>query len=378
VTFVAKLWVRFKSLVQFVVQLLLVIQEFRKALEERDHMGYYETLGVAKNASDDDIKKAYRKLAKKYHPDTNDGDEEAEKKFKEIVEAYEILSDKNKRMQFDQFGSVGDNYDPFSQFRRQRPRPTLRRRSWSPDIQQRIRVPMSVAIFGGKKIQEIERAIVCKGCKGVGGFESEETCPACNGQGQVVFRPTPNHQIIQTCGECGGLGRPVRRCGDCGGQGASSKREKVEVTIPSKVSQHTSLRLKGKGNTILTNKDKEHTGDLYLVVDFAYQEGGVKRNANDLYTQITVPFDQVLAEDVIDVELFKGKRVSLKLQANKPIAHRYKIENPFIDGGAIYIEVFAKLPEKDIDNGKRQELVKSIRKLYGETSTTISPTGNGS
>jgi molecular chaperone DnaJ len=369
-----------KSFFQLVRQLILTIQELRrafKALEERRNMGYYETLGVAKNASDDDIKKAYRKLAKKYHPDTNDGDEEAEKKFKEIVEAYEILSDKNKRMQFDQFGKVGDRVDPFDQFFRHRQRPTLRRRAIPPDIKQKIRVPMSVSIFGGKKVQEIERAIACTKCKGVGGFESEDACSTCNGQGQTVFRPTPNHQIIQTCMDCGGLGRSVVRCNDCDGLGASIKREKVEVTIPPKVNQHASLRLKGKGNTVLINKDQEHTGDLYFVVDFAYQEGGVKRNANDLYTQVTVPFDQVLAEDVIDVELFKGKRVALKLKADNPIAYRYKVENPYMDGGAIYIEVFAKLPEKDIDSGERQKLVKSIRKLYGESSTTISPTGNG-
>lgn len=230
--------------------------------EKRD---YYEVLGVDRNASDAEIKRAYRKLAKKYHPDMNPGDKEAEAKFKEVTEAYEVLSDSEKKAQYDQFGHAafeqgggfngggfggfdfgGDMGDIFGDLfggmfgggarggQRQQNRPAQ-----GAHVRARVHVTFEEAIFGTTKKIEITLKDECTSCHGTGAKPGTqpETCPKCGGRGQIVYTQQSMFgtvQNVQTCPECHGTGKVIKeKCPDCHGTGYTSSRKTIEVTVPA-------------------------------------------------------------------------------------------------------------------------------------------------
>ena len=361
----------FWSLLKWLLKTAILL--FIKLNEKADTMSHYKTLGVNKKASVDEIKKAYRALAKKYHPDQNDGDEKAEAKFKDVAVAYETLSDPDKRNHYDRFGSdpQGGQRRPsgFSGFGVQKR--SLAKRNIPPDIKTPINLTLSEAIFGCSKVEEVSRIITCKHCKGYGGKEESDDCSSCDGQGSVYFEMGANAYVSQTCPSCRGIGKKVTRCTHCDAHGCSVKHEKIKVTVPPNVSQRLGLRVKGKGNVIYAGKDQEYTGNLIFEVNYRTEENNVRRKANDLYTFVAVPFDQILAEDEIEVLLFKNKTVKLTLESDKGIAHKYVIDNPFIKGGTVNIEVFPSLPTNKIDSERRLHLVQLIRELYGESPKII-------
>lgn len=239
---------------------------------------YYEVLGVDKNADDAALKKAYRALAKKYHPDVNPGDAEAEKKFKEASEAYAVLSDADKRRQYDQFGHAafenggggaggfggfdfngadfsdifGDIFgDLFGGGRRSG------RANNGPmkgmKIRKGVRITFEEAIFGCEKELDIVLKDPCSKCGGTGAKPgtSPETCQKCGGRGQVVYTSQSffgTVQNVQTCPDCGGSGKIVReKCSDCGGTGYIASKKKIKVTIPAGIDNGQSVRIREKG-----------------------------------------------------------------------------------------------------------------------------------
>jgi len=256
--------------------------------EKRD---YYEVLGVDRGADDATLKNAYRKLAKKYHPDMNPGDAEAEKKFKEATEAYGVLTDSEKRRQYDQFGHAafengggaggfggfdfsGDMGDIFGDIFGDLFGGGSRRRSNNgpmkgANLRAAVHISFQEAVFGCDKELEISLKDDCKTCGGNGAKPgtSPETCPKCNGQGQVVFTQQSLFgmvQNVQTCPECGGNGKVIKeRCMDCRGTGYTSSRKKIQITVPAGIDNGQSIRISGKGEP---GKNGGPRGDLLVEV----------------------------------------------------------------------------------------------------------------
>ena len=261
-----------------------------------DKRDYYEVLGVDKNADEATIKKAYRKLAKKYHPDANPGDEEAATKFKEASEAYAVLSDADKRRQYDQFGHAafdggaggsggfdfnnfdfgdifggsgfGDIFgDLFGGGGRRGPSNGPRRGA---DVRTGLRITFEEAVFGCKKEVTINYKEICKTCNGTGAKPgtSPETCPKCGGKGQVVYTSQSffgTVQNVQTCPNCGGSGKIVKeKCPKCAGTGYTSSRKKIKVTIPAGIDNGQSVRIREKGEPGVNGGPR---GDLLVEVN---------------------------------------------------------------------------------------------------------------
>lgn len=239
------------------------------AEQKRD---YYEVLGVDKNADDAAIKKAYRVLAKKYHPDMNPGDAEAEKKFKEASEAYAVLSDPEKRRQYDQFGHAAfdgaggaggfdfnsmDFGDIFGDLFGGMFGGGSRRANNGPmkgaNVRTSVRVTFEEACFGVDKDLELTLKDECKTCHGTGAKPgtSKETCPKCGGKGQIVFTSQSffgTVRNVQTCPDCGGSGKIIKeKCNDCHGTGYIASKKKIQVSVPAGIDDGQSIRIRDKG-----------------------------------------------------------------------------------------------------------------------------------
>lgn len=282
--------------------------------EKRD---YYEVLGVPKGASEDEIKKAYRVLAKKYHPDMNPGDKEAEAKFKEASEAYAILSDPEKRRQYDQFGhaafdpnaggsggfdysNMGDMSDIFgdifgdlfgggSRTRRAGNGPMK-----GANVRAGIRITFEEAVFGTEKELELNLKDECEKCHGTGAKPgtSPVTCTKCGGRGQVTFTQQSLFGMVrnvQTCPDCGGTGKIIKeKCPDCYGTGYISKRKKIQVSVPAGIDDGQSIRIRGKGEPGTSGGER---GDL--LVEVAVSRHPIfQRQGYDIYSTAPISFAQ--------------------------------------------------------------------------------------
>ena len=260
-----------------------------------DKRDYYEVLGVDRGADDSAIKSAYRKLAKKYHPDVNPGDKEAEKKFKEATEAYGVLSDPQKRKQYDQFGhaafeqggggagggfggfggfggaDMGDIFgdifgDLFGGGGRRRPNNGPMKGA---NLRASVRITFEEAVFGCEKELELNLKDTCTTCNGTGAKPgtSPETCPKCHGSGQVVYTQQSMFgtiQNVQTCPDCQGSGKIIKeKCTQCHGTGFTSSRKKIKVTIPAGIDNGQSIRIREKGEPGVNGGPR---GDLMVEV----------------------------------------------------------------------------------------------------------------
>ena len=212
-----------------------------------DKRDYYEVLGVDRGADDSTIKSAYRKLAKKYHPDVNPGDKEAEKKFKEASEAYAILSDPQKRKQYDQFGHAA--FENGGGGRRRANNGPMK----GANVRASVRITFEEAVFGCEKELELNLKETCETCHGTGAKPGTqpETCPKCHGEGQVVYTQQSMFGMVrnvQICPECNGTGKVIKeKCSDCRGTGFISKRKKIQVSIPAGIDNGQSIRIRDKG-----------------------------------------------------------------------------------------------------------------------------------
>jgi molecular chaperone DnaJ len=293
---------------------------------------YYEILGVPRDAGPDDVKKAYRKLARKWHPDTNPGNAEAEKKFKEINQAYEVLSDQEKRAQYDQFGYVGDapsgegpfggaGGDPFGDVfgdlfgnlfgegmggRRASPNGPQR----GNDLEMTLRVTLDQAFKGGTQEISIPRWEECPHCKGSGAEPGSkvETCPSCGGRGQVERAArTPFGQFVQVvpCAACGGTGRRISQpCRECGGKKRVRVQRKVEVRIPAGVDTGIRLRIQGEGEAGLNGGPR---GDLFILIEIS-PDRRFERDGDDLHLRATILMPQAALGCEISVATPEGKK----------------------------------------------------------------------
>lgn len=304
------------------------------AEEKRD---YYEVLGVSKTASDDEIKKAYRKLAKKYHPDLNPGDKEAEQKFKEANEAYEVLSDSTKRARYDQFGhagvdpnygagapgggfgggfggfDMGDLGDIFEGFfgggfgSSRRANPNAPRRGG--DLQTSCTISFFEACKGVKREISIQRMETCSDCHGTGSEPGHDaqTCPDCRGTGQVrVTQRTPLGSMTSSrpCSRCGGKGKIVTNpCKKCNGNGRIRVTKKIEVSIPAGIDDGQTLAVRGQGDSGINGGP---AGDLHVTVSVR-PDTLFKRDGYDIWCEIPLTYMQAALGDELTVPTIDGK-----------------------------------------------------------------------
>ncbi len=290
-------------------------------------------MGIAKTASSDEIKKAYRKLALKYHPDRNQGDKDSEERFKEAAEAYGVLGDPDKRKIYDIYGHEGLAGAGFSGFTRQEdifstfndlfqdlfgfssgPRP--QGRGFGPehgsDLRYDLTISFEEAARGTQKEIEIIRLETCNKCNGAGMEPGSHpvTCPVCRGKGQVI-RAEGFFRIATACPNCKGQGFIIDNpCKICGGQGRNRERHRVSVRIPAGADAGARLKLRGEGEAGLRGGQR---GDLYIVLDVE-PHNFFERVENDIYCQVTVSMAQAALGDEIDVTTLDGPH-KLKIHA---------------------------------------------------------------
>ena len=294
-----------------------------------DKRDYYEVLGVSKTASDDEIKKAFRTLAKKYHPDMHPGDKECEEKFKEAQEAYAVLSDAEKRKQYDQFGhaafdgtgggaggfdfsgmDMGDIFgDIFGDFFGGGSR---RRTNDGPmkgsNLRTSVRITFEEAIFGCEKEIEMVLKDECHTCHGTGAKPgtTPETCPKCGGKGKVVFTQQSffgTVQNVQTCPDCGGSGKIIKdKCPDCRGTGYIASKKKIQVSIPAGIDNGQSVRIREKGEPGINGGPR---GDL-LVEVVVSRHPSLQRQDMNIYSTAQISFAQAALGGEIRIHTVDG------------------------------------------------------------------------
>lgn len=304
--------------------------------EKRD---YYEVLGVSKGCSEDELKKAYRQMAKKYHPDLNPGDKEAEKNFKEVNEAYEVLSDSQKRQRYDQFGHAGvdpsygaggaggaygggfsgagfdfgDIGDIFENFfgggfggsRRANPNAPRRGR----DLHATITISFVEAAKGVKKEVTVNKSESCPDCGGTGAAKgtAPKTCPDCGGTGQVRVQQRSPLGVISTtrpCDRCGGKGKTIEKpCTACRGTGRKSKNKKLEINIPAGIDDAQTIVLRGQGDA---GHNSGPAGDLNVTVSVR-PDPIFERRGFDLHCEIPITYSQAVFGAEITVPTLDGK-----------------------------------------------------------------------
>jgi len=338
---------------------------------------YYEVLGVSRESSPDDLKKAFRQLALRYHPDRNPGDKSAEERFKEINEAYSVLSDPEKRQQYDRFGHAGPagqgfgGFGDFSGFGVEdilndffggmfggggggaRPRRGA-------DLRYNLTVAFDEAVFGSEKEIVVPRTGVCPECSGTGARKGTrpERCGACHGQGQVTMQQG-FFAIRRTCGRCGGTGRVVKDpCGNCSGTGQVRERRTLKVKIPPGVDTGTRLKLRGEGEA---GPAGGSAGDLYVVLTVKEHPFFV-RQGTDLFCEVPITFPQAAMGATIEVPTLSGKK-TLTIPPGTPSGHDFVMRGEGIASldsgrrGNLVIRVLIEVPRK---------LTKRQKELLGE------------
>ena len=351
---------------------------------------YYELLGVDKNASDDEIKKAYRKLAKKYHPDISK-EENAAEKFKEIGEAYEVLSDPQKRQQYDQFGHAafdqsaggggfGGGFDGFGDFgdifesffgggfgggfggSSSRRGPQRGR-----DIQKAVTISFKEAVFGVKKEISITKNERCSECSGSGAKKgtSPETCSQCNGSGtvrKIQRTPIGNIQTTGSCPQCNGTGKIIKEpCKNCNGNGVERKTKKLEINIPAGIDDGQTITLRGEGEP---GKNNGPMGDLYLEVN-VLEDKVFKRSGYDVYVELPITYAEATLGAKVVVPTISEK-IEMTIPEGTQYGAKFMLKGkgiPYLRGngkGNQYVIIKIEVPKKL--NQKQKELLKEFDK----------------
>ena len=359
-----------------------------------DKRDYYEVLGVQKGASDDEIKKAYRACAKKYHPDLHPGDKECEEKFKEVNEAYEVLSDSDKKARYDQFGHAGvdSNYgagaggagspfgqgididDIFSSFfggfggRSSNNANAPMRGS---DIETTVYISFEEAAKGCKQTINYSCVTTCDDCHGTGAQPgtSPKTCSSCGGSGRVTINQRTPFGVVQTqrtCDACHGRGKIVDNpCKKCGGSGKQRKNKTVDVTIPAGIKDQQILNVSGRGNS---GTNGGPAGDLHVYVNVR-PHPVFERRGDDVWCEVPITFTQAaLGADVV-VPTLDGK-VSYTVREGTQPGDVFRLKGKGIQRlggrgrGDQYVRVTVEVP-KNL-NGKQKELIKQLDGATGD------------
>lgn len=357
-----------------------------------DKRDYYEVLGLSKGASDSEIKKAFRKMAMKYHPDKNPGDKEAEEKFKEVNEAYAVLSDPEKKDKYDRFGHAGvdpnagfgggaggfggfggfeDIFDMFggafggfggggSRSRRNAPRK-------GSDLQKAITIDFTEAAFGTKKQISINKYVKCKTCDGTGAKPgtSKKTCPKCGGTGEIKTAqrtPLGTFQSVSPCPDCGGSGEINESpCKDCGGTGKVRDNVTISINIPAGVDNDSVIPIKGQGEPGINGGPD---GDLYIVINVRPHKI-FERRGQDLWLEIPISFNQAALGDEIVVPTLEEK-VSYKVPAGTQPGTVFRLKGKGIKSvrsnrkGDLYVKVTLEIPTKL--NSKQKKAIEAMGK----------------
>lgn len=362
--------------------------------EKRD---YYEVLGIQKGASEDEIKKAYKKLARKYHPDMNPGDKEAEEKFKEVNEANEVLSDPEKKARYDQFGfagvdpnygagagggaygggfdfgDLGDIFGSFfgGGFGGQRRNPNAPQRGES--IRASVSISFTEAAFGCEKSVTIERSEQCPTCKGSGCAPgtTPEICPDCHGSGTVqTRRQTPMGVFASNgpCRKCGGTGRLIHQpCSDCRGSGAVRKRRTIKVNIPAGIDHGQTISLRGQGGA---GKNGGPAGDLLITVMVQPHEI-FRRDGVDVFCEAPITFTQAALGAELEIPTIDGKvKYSIPEGTQTGTVFRLKGKGvPVLNGcgrGDQYVTVVIETPRSL--NKEQKEALRRFSETLGENN----------
>ncbi|MCK5699239.1 MAG: molecular chaperone DnaJ [Candidatus Aenigmarchaeota archaeon] len=354
---------------------------------------YYKTLDVDKNASAEEIKRAYRKLARKYHPDVNQDDKGAEAKFKELNAAFEVLGNQQKKAQYDQFGHAafqqgagggggsqgfrgfgggggfssfedifsGSGFDDiFSAFSGMRGEETRRRSAPGADLRYDITITLEEAYTGITKKIQVPRFEKCSACKGTGAKSgtAKKTCDKCNGSGQVrQIRRSFLGQIVTVgmCDKCGGRGTVIETpCPECSGNGRVKKTRTIDIDIPAGVDNDSHLRIAGEGEAGMNGAP---SGDLYIVIHVKPHDI-FERYENDLYCKTTIGIAQAILGNEIEIPTIKGK-AKLKIPAGTQSHTVFKLRGqgmPDVHGrgkGNQFVKVVVEIP-KTLTKKQRQ------------------------
>lgn len=359
---------------------------------------YYEVLGVARSASKEDIKKAYRKLAIQFHPDKNKGDKASEEKFKEATEAYEVLGDDQKRAAYDQFGKAGvsgqggpgfgykaytdfsdifgDIGDIFSEFlgggfQGGRGRGGSRRGS---DLRYNVEITLEDAALGKDLKIEIPRQETCDDCSGSGAKKgtTASVCPLCQGAGQVR-RTQGFFSVTTTCPQCQGQGRVIANpCGTCSGSGLVEKKRTLNIKIPAGVESGSRLKIAGEGEA---GPNGGTRGDLYVVTHIK-RHAVFEREGNDLILEAPVPVTTAMLGGEIEVPTIDGKAVKMKIPAGTESGQIFRLKEkgmPYMGGygkGDQHVVIQVRIPKNLSKKAKEltQELAKELSEAsYGES-----------
>ena len=355
-------------------------------------MDYYEVLGVSKDVTGDELKKAYRKLAVRYHPDKNPGDKEAEEKFKEMSHAYEILSNPQKRAQYDQFGESaftgggsGGFHDPFDIFREvfsggggfgdvfgdlfgfgggtRRGGPVRGR-----DLEASITLDFFEAVNGVEKKIKIRRYRTCKECEGTGAKEGtgKTTCSLCGGTGQVT-QSSGFFSISRTCTNCNGEGQIIKDpCDNCKGRGVTEETPTIKVSVPEGIDDGMRIRLSAEGDA---GTKGGNPGDLFVSVRVRTDKN-FKRNGYDVLSVLGVTYPQLVLGDEIEVDgLYEKETLTLPSGTESGQIFRLKGKGvKRVDGrgkGDHLVKVDVVVPKKV--NDKQKKLLKELNECFGNS-----------
>lgn len=361
-----------------------------------DKRDYYEVLGVDKSADDAAIKRAYRALAKKYHPDTNPGDKEAEAKFKEASEAYAILSDAERRRQYDQYGhaafdssaggggfeydfsNMGDMFgDIFGDFfgggR------SSRRTSNGPmkgsNLRTSVRIKFEEAVFGCEKELDLSLKDPCPKCHGTGAKEGTQpvTCSKCGGKGQVMYTQQSIFgamRSVQTCPDCNGTGKVIKdKCPDCYGTGYISNRKKIKVTIPAGIDDGQSIRIAGKGEPGTNGGER---GDLLVEVN-VLRHPIFQRQDYNLYSTAPISFAQAAIGGDVRITTIDGE-VLFPIKAGTQTDTKVRLKGKGVPSlrnknlrGDHYVTLVVQVPEK-LTSAQREALLAFDKAMGGEAA----------
>lgn len=342
---------------------------------------YYEVLNIEKNASDEEIKRAYRVLAKKHHPDLNPDNDESEQSFKEVSNAYEVLSDSSKRANYDRYGHAGVNQgaaggagfggfgdifeDIFDIFGGGFSGSSSRRTGpvRGSDLRYNLNIEFKEAIFGVEKEIRIKRTENCSTCNGTGAEPgtSKSTCGNCNGRGEVQYaQQTPFGQFVRTgtCDVCNGLGEIIdKKCHTCGGSGKEVKEKKIKIKVPAGVDSESVISIRDEGEA---GQRGGPSGDLYVYLN--YKEDKIfERHGNNIYLNIPITFTEASLGAEIEIPTLEGVQEYIIPEGTQN-GTEFKIKHmgvPYLRGvgrGDLIFTVNVKVPTKLTDEQKQMLL----------------------